>query len=570
MSRTYRHPKTYPIPDVDLLTLLFASPHSAALDDSVLHASAATPSVSLNKVGLRRLFEEFAFGLRNRFNIGASGPNKDVVVVFSSGQPAYPAAFFGIIAAGGIASLASPSGTAHETARQIKSGGGSLVIVSEDLLDIAREAVKEAPATILVLRSEPDWSLRIDGQGEEGELRGKSMYDRLTWDRITDPKKLKESLIVLLYSSGTTGEPKGVMLSHLNFVAELIVLTSSSREWTAKQVEAGAKFPPYRTLAHLPAAHIAGVTGYLIGPAYSGGTVFWMRKYNWPDFLKYNKALGITAFYSVPSIYLRIAKDPAVTDHFKTLVYASGGAAPLDGNLQKAAKKKIGVGETNVSQAWGLSETTGAVTAPERGQTPDDTGSISGVLPNLELRIVDEQDNDVEPGQSGEILVRGPVVTNGYWRNEAATKGAFRNGWFATGDIAVDRNGKFYIIDRIKELIKYKGLQVAPAEIEGLLVTHPEIMEAAVVGIPDPSEEQGDGPASSEVPRAYVVKRPGSNLKAEDVKEFVLARLAPYKQLRGGVVFMDELPKNALGKLLRRDLRDKAVKEIRAGPRAKL
>jgi len=193
------------------------------------------------------------------------------------------------------------------------------------------------------------------------------------------------------------------------------------------------------------------------------------------------------------------------------------------------------------------------------------------VLPNTEVRIVDEKDNDVSPGTPGELILRGPIVTQGYFRNEKATKGAFRNGWFATGDIAVVRDGKFYVVDRIKELIKYKGLQIAPAEIEGLLDTHPDILEAAVVGVPDPSEgASSDGAAHSEIPRAYVIPVKGRRLSTEDVKEFIKARLAQYKQLRGGVVFVDELPKNALNKLLRRELRDRAVKEMKREQGAKL
>jgi len=256
------------------------------------------------------------------------------------------------------------------------------------------------------------------------------------------------------------------------------------------------------------------------------------------------------------------------------MVNASAGAAPIDAALQKAAGKKVASG--HVHQTWGLSETTGAVTAMSRGLDADETGSISPLLPNVELRFVDENDNDVPPGTPGEILVRGPIVTNGYHKNPEATKSAFRNGWFATGDIAVVRDGKFYIVDRLKELIKYKGLQVAPAEIEGLLITHPDIMEAAVVGVPeqeaaDHKDEHGEeSVALSEVPRAYVVRMPKSSISAEEVKAFVKDRLAPYKQLRGGVVFVDELPKNALGKILRRELRDRAVAEIKRERSSKL
>jgi 4-coumarate--CoA ligase len=183
------------------------------------------------------------------------------------------------------------------------------------------------------------------------------------------------------------------MLSHYNFVAQLVIIAAPSREFMAKAIAEGTMepLPPARSLAHLPAAHIAGTFGYLIGPIFSGSTVFWMRKYNWPDFLRLAGERRITTIYTVPSIYLRMAKDPAVKDQFKYLYSATAGAAPIDAPLQAAAGKKTGGG--HVSQAWGLSETTGAVTAPVRGMDPDHTGSISPLLPNVEMRFVDEHDN---------------------------------------------------------------------------------------------------------------------------------------------------------------------------------
>lgn len=197
------------------------------------------------------------------------------------------------------------------------------------------------------------------------------------------------------------------------------------------------------------------------------------------------------------------------------------------------------------------SETTGSVTAMPWGEK-DDTGSVSRLLPNMSVRLVDDDGKDVQEGQPGEVLVKGPVVTNGYYGNPQATQDSFIDGWFCTGDIAIWKNGLPYIVDRKKELIKYKGLQVAPAELEALLLTHPKILDAAVIGVNVPG---------TEVPRAYVVS--GGDLTEEDVKKFVKEHAADYKQLRGGVVFIPAIPKSPSGKILRKDLRELVKREER-------
>lgn len=307
----------------------------------------------------------------------------------------------------------------------------------------------------------------------------------------------------------------------------------------------------YRTLAHLPTAHIAGIQGYLINPFYMGGPVYWMPRFSWPDFLTYNKKYRITFFFTVPPIYLLIAKSPDVTDQFSTLEVAISGAAPLGKELQHAASAKLGK-DCFISQTWGLSETTGSATVMPYGMN-DDTGSVSPLMPNMLARLVDDDGNDVEVGKPGEVLVQGPVVCQGYHKNEAANKESFTGDWFHTGDIAEFRNGLFYIVDRKKELIKYKGLQVAPAELEALLLSHPDILDAAVIGV-----DTEDG--TNEVPRAYVVADP-KKINEAAIKDYVKNNVASHKQLRGGVIFMKEIPKSPSGKILRKDLRVLAKKE---------
>ena len=364
---------------------LIESEHCAAQEDTVLHYDAEDPSGKITKATLRDLTQQIAHGLRHEYGIGANGPNKDVVTVISYGQSLVSAALFGVIAAGGVYSAASPSSTVAELARQVKIGTSDLIICGSEHEDLAVKAAKDCGLStdrILLLESNPKWSLTsLDGKIEV------LSQQKLDWRRITDRKALKDSLIVILWSSGTTGLPKGVMLSHENLVAETYILSLSGRDWAAKEVAAGKTLMEYRTLAHLPISHIAGLFGYLIAAFYSAGTVIWMRRYEWKKLLQYVKQYKITAFYTVPSIYLRISKSPDVTDQFQHIEAAATGAAPMDGDLQISANSKLGKGETLIGQTWGLSETTGAVTAMPRGEG-DTTGSISPIIPNVELRYV--------------------------------------------------------------------------------------------------------------------------------------------------------------------------------------
>lgn len=342
------------------------------------------------------------------------------------------------------------------------------------------------------------------------------------------------------------------MLSHKMMVSQVWISSQVSREWAIPRVLSGELQPgELRTIAHLPAAHIAGVAGYFVSPLYSGGSCFWMKKYEWKKFIEYNKQHKITMFFTVPAIWARISKSSDITDHFDSLEGGAGGAAPMDADLCNAAGKRSGI---QLVGTYGMSETTGSVCTLPRGM-PDDTGSVGIMHPNTMFRLVDDDGNDVAEGEPGELWVKGPTVARGYYKNPEATKAAFVDGWYCSGDILQLRsNGLWYVTDRKKELIKYKGIQVAPAEIEGFLLSHPLIEDVAVIGVP------GEG---TEVPRAYIVAD-RNKISEEHVKNLVKDKLAPYKQLRGGVLFIDEIPRNAVGKILRKDLRDLAKKELRA------
>lgn len=338
------------------------SDHTAAEDNKLLHIEAADPENKITKSELRTLLEKMAHGLRHKFKIGSNGPNKDTVTVISHGQILAPALLYAIIAAGGVYSAASPSSTVSDLARQVKIGKSNVIVCGPEHIDVASQAAKECGISlrnvVCLDSTKGEWKL----ESLEGNIDAISRQ-KLKWRKIFDPKLLTESLIVILWSSGTTGLPKGVMLSHTNLVAETYLTALSGRDWAAKQTEAGSYTPKeLTTLAHLPISHIAGLFGYLIAPIYSGGTVYWMARYEWNTLLKHLKEYKPTSFYTVPSIWLRISKSQEITDHFQNAEAVSTGAAPMDGNLQKAANARVGDGKSQfIGQTWGLSESTGAV-----------------------------------------------------------------------------------------------------------------------------------------------------------------------------------------------------------------
>ncbi|KAI9925403.1 hypothetical protein MW887_005784 [Aspergillus wentii] len=492
MGQIYRNPiNPHPdIPQLDLLTLLFESEHSACQDDGkILHADAADPSNKITRSSLRDLTGCIAHGLRSRYHVGQYGPGRDVVTLVTNGQILVPAVFFGIIAAGGVYSAVSPSSTVAELVRQINIARSRLIVCGTEHRELACRAARLCGIgldRVLVL----DSSTSLKSVEEDIDAISQQ---QLEWERITDPDTLKNNLIIIIWSSGTTGLPKGVMISHRNLVTETFITALPGREWAMGEIQKGTFRPvEFRALAHLPASHIAGLFGSMISPFYSDGTVFWMSKYHWKEFTTYVKQHQITALFTVPSVYLRIAKSREAADAFRSIVGASTGGSAMDGRLQAAASSKLGRGtDVYVGQTWGMSESTGGITGMRPGER-DETGSIGQPLPGVELRIVDEDDHDVEPGQQGELLVRSPTVMDGYFDNLEATRDAFHDGWLCTGDIGVFKNGRFYIVDRKKELIKYKGLQIAPAELENILFAHPCVKEAAVVGVPSPDDPRSE------------------------------------------------------------------------------
>jgi acyl-coenzyme A synthetase/AMP-(fatty) acid ligase len=282
--------------------------------------------------------------------------------------------------------------------------------------------------------------------------------------------------------------------------------------------------------------------------------VYIMQKFVYEDFLRSLEKYRITHLQSAPPILVMLDKRPETSKYdLSSLKNILCGAAPLSKELQNAVSRRFNV---NIIQGWGMTEfTCGALHVP--GGRVDDSGSVGLLDPNCECKLVDDDGNEVlEPGKPGEMYMRGPQACLGYWKNEAATKETIdaREGWLKTGDIAVVRDGRFWIVDRKKELIKVNALQVAPAELEAVLLENDHVADAAVVGITLGHEEW---------PRAYVTLKDESKgkLTPHDIQEWIKGRVAKHKQLVGGVKFIDEVPKLASGKIQRKVMRDWAKRD---------
>jgi acyl-CoA synthetase (AMP-forming)/AMP-acid ligase II len=471
-------------------------------------------------------FGQLAGGVRRvAAGLAARGFAKgDVFAIYSPNLPEYALAFFGVSAAGGVNTTVSPLFTTDELTRQLNDAGARFLLTVPPFLDKALEAAGRS---------------RVEEVFVLGEAEGATPFTDLLGAGETPPAvdfEPADDLVALPYSSGTTGVNKGVMLTHHNLVANLCqgepVLLAGEGE---------------RLIAVLPFFHIYGLLVLMCSALSRGSTLVTMPRFDLEQFLGLLQDQRITRAYVAPPIVLALAKHPLVDKYdLSSLQSIFSGAAPLDAALEKACADRL---DCEVIQGWGLTETSPVVTTNYNAPQGPRPGSVGVPLPNTEMRVVDPATGaDVSRGETGELLVRGPQVMKGYLNAPEATAAMLDpDGWLHTGDLGlIDEDDYVFIVDRVKELIKYKGLQVAPAELEAVLLTHPAVSDAAVVRFPD--EEAG------EVPKAFVVA--STPVDPEELMAFVAERVAPYKKVRR-VEFVDEIPKAASGKILRRVLMER-------------
>jgi 4-coumarate--CoA ligase len=454
--------------------------------------------------GIRRL----AGGLRAR-GIGKG----DVVAILAPNIPEYAVVFHGAAFAGATVTTINPTYTAPEVAHQLEDSGARLLVTVPPFLDTVQAAAGDVEIAVIGA---------AEGATPLEALMGEPLDSQAPVNAATD-------VAVLPYSSGTTGLPKGVRLTHRNLVANvdqsLAVIGCDPGSWT---------------VGFLPFFHIYGQTVLMNMHLAAGAGVVTMPRFDLEQFLTLAAKYRTPTLYCVPPVAVALAKHPMVANFDLSCVERFfSGAAPLGGEMGDAVAARIGCQSV---QGYGMTEMSPVSHSTPRGQARK--GSVGVTLPSTECRIMLDG-RDAGPGEPGELWVRGPQVMAGYHNRPEATAATLtEDGWLKTGDLAeMDADGWVFIRDRLKELIKVKGFQVAPAEVEAVLLTSPMVRDAAVKGVPD--DEAG------EVPIAFVVPAEGAEEAA--IRAHLAAQLAHYKLPRR-IIFLEAIPKSASGKILRRML----------------
>ncbi|EJT52279.1 AMP binding protein [Trichosporon asahii var. asahii CBS 2479] len=533
------------LPEIGLFDYLFPSAQGISLHNP---ASLSDDSVAFieghNGRQLKRgELRDRALGLKTGLNAMGVGRG-NVGCLWGLNGLEWIIAAYGLLAAGVTVTPANASYDVHEIAHQVNDSGANVVFVSPENLPQLVKAREQFKSPM------PDSRIIIlDTKGKDGF---KSLYDHVGAPSEAEHFDGLESraTAVLCYSSGTTGLPKGVMTTHYNLTSQILA---------SQPLYPKFDLPQDSMLGFLPMSHIYGWIALLIQPLTIGLRTIILPRFDEIQFLSCVQKYRCTHSLFVPPIVLLLVHSQNVPRYdLSSLRIVSCGAAPLSGDLIDAFKKRFP--QCTISQSYGMTETSpGIFLAPTEDAAAGHLG-IGRLCPTYQARLVRSDGTDAPVGERGELWVRGPCVMKGYHRNEAATRGTMEpGGWLRTGDVLVrGEDGLWAVVDRVKELIKYKGFQVAPAELEGILLQHPAVIDAGVVGVQDDSQ-------ATELPRAYIVttSKEDPATVAKDVQAWVAARVAHHKALRGGVLVIDAIPKSPSGKILRNILRARAKEEFK-------
>jgi long-chain acyl-CoA synthetase len=541
-------PATVKYPKVPLFTFLEESaskyPHNRAL-------SYLGNAISYKE--LDRLVNKAANALT-----GLGVQKGDRVALYLANTPQFIIMLYGMLKIGAIAVPINPLFKSAEVAYELKDSGAKTVIVMSRFYPVIQQIKEETDLKNIIVTNvkayfplftkilftlfkEKEDRVRIDARDHWLEKLMQQSDDKRP-DIAVDP----EDIALLQYTSGTTGTPKGVMLSHYN----LVVNALQCRAWVTDTVEGQE-----RVLGWLPFFHSFGMTaclGYTMSCA--GTLVLTPNPRDLTYILKTMEKEKITIMPGVPTMYAALGSTKSVSQYDLSSVRACiCGGAPL---VESVKKRFVEVTGSKLVEGYGLSEAS-PVTHANPMNAPTKPNSIGVPMPDTECRIVDLEKGEevMEVGKEGELVVKGPQVMKGYWKQPEMTDEAIREGWLYTGDIVkMDQEGYFYVVDRKKDIIIVKGLNVAPTEVEKVCTTHPKVEDAAVVGVPH--EYKGE-----EI-KAFIVLKKGHEADGYEIIEYLRERLARFK-VPSSVEFVDALPKNVMGKLMRRLLRERELKKNR-------
>jgi 4-coumarate--CoA ligase len=504
-------------------------------------------AITDGSTGMQRTFDQY-----DRFsqNIAAAllydfaVKEESTVALFSPNHVDYLPISLAVSLTGAKLTTINPLYTRQELSTVLQRSRSSILIVHHSCLNVAMLSVPECPEIQHVIVMTDDNHDAIP-QGTENleNLKVSHVNGGVTQTLHNIHRKTKTHPYLLPYSSGTTGLPKGVCLSHHNIVSNLLQIG----------VVEDLGFPQSHTLiSPLPMFHIYAFTVAVLYCAWKGQELITMSgRFDLERFCQILEERKPERAHLVPPIVLALAKSPVVDKYdCSSLRQIVSAAAPLGSNVEQAVRDRLGC---EVKQAWGMSEL--APLGTLNSDSNSKPGSVGPLCPSTFAKVVDAEGKSLPANEDGELLVKGPQVMMGYLDDPEKTKECLSDtGWLCTGDIChYDKDGYFYITDRLKELIKVRGYPVAPAELESILLTHPDIDDAAVIPIPNE--------ASGELPRAYIVLKGGASTTVEAIQIWINERVAPFKRLKGGIIFTSAIPKSASGKILRRILRDLASNE---------
>ncbi|OTA90993.1 hypothetical protein M434DRAFT_33125 [Hypoxylon sp. CO27-5] len=550
---------TVPIPSCSLQKWVFESSFGPLPDTPQFIDPERPETHFITKSGFRLWSKRFAIGLTR-----AGLKPGDRVLLFSGNSLFTPVVFMGILMAGGVFTGANPSFVARELAYQLKDSGASFLIAGDASMETAVEAAAQAGLPKGRIYSFDATALdaeigrpRLGSQHWTSLLASEAEAAKFDW---IEPADAKTTVCALNYSSGTTGVPKGVEITHYSYVANGLCINYVDRldpDYKEKKQRA-------RRLGFLPMYHAYGQTFFISNFPKEGVPVYIMSSFNFEKMLQYIEKYRIDVLTAVPPIVVALAKSPLSRKYDLSSIEAIGsGAAPLGIEVTDEVAKLWPPGGLNLRQGWGMTELTCGCTVWDP-RIRFKSAAVGELMPNCKARFmkVDGSEEITKANEAGEIWVTGPGLLKSYWNKPEATATSIHvdpdgTRWFKTGDIAYiekyEPGGLIHIVDRIKELIKVKGNQVAPAELEDVLLDNKGVRDVGVVGVTINGEE---------VPRAYVVPDPDVKQTEQEIAKWLESRVVNYKWLRGGVKFVDAIPKNPSGKILRKELRDQAAKEV--------